>query len=383
MKHILVALALCALPAAAFAQNGRCQACDHVAPYFRGSGGFIGTVAEGADEVSFVVSCGSWITTGDARIHGGTASRLFNQDNGLVCHEEGGTLEIAGLKDGGWYWITDDRNSAVGSLVSKDILDNETTAITSAGEAVSMTPGRGAVFLKEARTGRVGILPNILPEPPAPEARKCGFNDRGSSGTDANATADQANARYTRRLSECVLGDGGTIVLATTTNTYTGATTRVMDEDTLVRPSGTGEVVVTVDLWGNHSGFFTTAANGHALLGQPSFATSELRNTVRLSEGVAWAARVGAGPNVVDLADATETAGITMAGSATSVVTFTIASDDDYCSDDNDHPAVVSVTANLTDAGAAVLTPALSRKKANATDTTGAAGATSFTVVCP
>ena len=379
MKHILVALALCALPAATLAQGVVCQACDHIAPYFRGEGGFIATVAEGADEVVFVASCGNVTITGEVTPGGATVAQLFTYRNGLACDGDDGSLEIAGVEDGGWYWITDDMNSAVGSLVSMDILDNETTAITSAGEAVSMTTGKGAVFLKEARTGRVGILPNILPEPPAPEPRKCGFNDRGSTGNDPNAFANASNARYTRRLTECALGDGGTITLATTTNTYTGATTMVEDKATLVRPSGTGAVVVTVDLWGNHSGHFTTDAAGHALLGQPSVAMAPGGRDQRLT-GVTYTAKLGSGPSGSDFVHATANGGITMdTDTTTDVVTFTIAADTAYCSDDNDHSATVSVTALMTEAtSAAQVTPSRTRNS-----TSMAVGGTSFTVVCP
>lgn len=379
MKHFLVATALCALPAATFAQSVVCHACDHVAPYFRGEGGFIATVAEGADEVVFVASCGNVTTTGEVATGGGTVAQLFTWRNGLACDGDDGSLEIAGVADGGWYWITDDTNSAVGSLVSKDILENETTEITSAGGGVSMTAGQGAVFLKETGTGRVGILPNILPEPPMDALRTCGFNDRGSTGTSATATADQDNARYTRRNSECALGDGGTITLATTTNTFTGATTKVPDKSTLDRPGGSASVVVTIDLWGNHSGFFTTATDGHALLGQPSVAMSELRGIARLT-GVTYTATRGSGPRSADAA--TAGAGITMDTTTTeNVVTFTIVDDDAYCSDDNNHSVTVSVTALMADAAsAAQTTPTRTRATSG---TVGRVGGTSFTVVCP
>ena len=43
-----------------------------------------------------------------------------------------------------------------------DILDNEPTMITETS-SVTMTDGKGAKLLKETATGRVGILPTILP----------------------------------------------------------------------------------------------------------------------------------------------------------------------------------------------------------------------------
>ena len=383
MKHILVASALCALPAATFAQGVVCGACDHVAPYFRGEGGFIATVAEDADEVTFVASCSNVTITGVVAPGAGKVAQLFTYRNGLACDGKDGSFEIAGVEDGGWYWITDDMNSAVGNLVSKDVLDNETVKLTSAGDSVSMSKGMGAVFLKEAATGRVGILPNILPEPPMEALRKCGADDQGSTGKSATATVEAADARFTRRTSKCEMGDGGTITYATTTNTFTGATTRVMDKSTIVRPSGTGNVVVTIDMWGNGSGHFATATTGvHALLGQPAAAAGALRGTARYT-GVTYTARLGSGPTGSDFVDATANGGITMDTSTTAnVVTFTIAADPAYCKSTApvaNNPAPVSVTALMATAtDAAQVTPSIAR---NARST--AVGGISFTVVCP
>ncbi len=382
MKHVLVASALCALPAATFAQGVVCDACDHVAPYFRGEGGFIATVAEDADEVTFVASCGNVTITGVVAPGAGKVAQLFTHRNGLACDGKDGSFEIAGVEDGGWYWITDDMNSAVGNLVSKDVLDNETVKLTGAGDGVSMDMGMGAVFLKEAATGRVGILPNILPEPSVEALRTCGADDKGSTGTSATATVDAANARFVRRTTKCALGDGGTITLATTTNTFTGGTTRVMDKGTVVRPSGTGAVVVTVDLWGNGSGHFLTSPTaGHALLGQSSVGMSALRPVARLT-GVTYTAKLGSGPTGSDFADGTANGGITMDTSTTpNVVTFTIRADPAYCKSTApvaNNPAPVSVTAVITAEGAALVTPSIARHA-----TTGVAGSTSFTVVCP
>ena len=197
MKHIALALMLCAIPATAFAQSVSCNGCDHVAPYFKGNGGFIGTVADGGDKVTFVVFCGSVSTTGEAQVNGRTATQLFNQRNGLACDREGGSLEIAGLEDGGWYWITDDMNSAVGSLVRIDVLDNMPTHPTDPGsDDITLTPGKGAVFVKQASTGRVGILPTILPAPGAAVLRKCGFGTEAARPRRRPIHAGLARARW-------------------------------------------------------------------------------------------------------------------------------------------------------------------------------------------
>ena len=391
MKHLTLGLVLSAIPAAALGQAVSCPDCGHVVSYFKGEGGFIGTVADGAAEVVFVASCGSVSITGEALVDGGTAALLFTGRNGLACGQDGGSLEIAGLEDGGWYWITDDMNSAVGNLVSQDVLDNEAVKLTGAGEGVSMAMGMGAVFMKETSSGRVGILPNILPEPPMEALRKCGADDNGTVGTSAVAVANADNARFTRRMSKCEMGDGGTITLATTQNTFTGTTTRVLDKGTVVRPSGTGQVVVTVDLWGNGSGHFATADTVHALLGQPAVAMTQLRALTRLT-GVTYRATLGTGPTGTALVSGAENGGITMdTSSITNAVTFTIGAATNYCNSEAKPPvnnsATVSVTALMLNAdatGAAQVTPAIARARDFTADGNPRqiAGTTSFTVVC-
>ena len=390
MKHIMIALVLCAIPAMAFGQTVSCEACTHEVSYYMGEGGFIATAGEDAKMVTYVASCGGVTRTGELTPNDdGMVSMLFSMDNGLACHstatdDDGVTknsLQIGPVMDGGWYWITDDMNSAVGNLVAQDVLDVKAVDLTSAGDGVSMAMGKGAVFVKEAATGRVGILPNILPEPPMEALRKCGAHDRGTTGTDAAAFPEAANARFRRLTSECAMGDGGTITYATTTNSFTGATTRVMDKSTIVRPSGTGEVVVTIDLWGNGSGHFTTAASGvHALLGQPAAAAGALRGAARLT-GVTYEAQLGSGPTGSALADGTANGGITMSTATANIVTFTIAADTTYCRTTptvRNNPAPVSVTALMATAtDAAQVTPSVARNA-----TSGAVGGISFTVVC-
>ena len=380
-NYLMVALILCAIPAVAFGQKVSCDDCTHVASVYMGEGGVIAT-ADDADMVTWVASCGGVTRSGELEPNDdGVVAALWTGD--LACMAEGGgSFEIGPVMDGGWFWVTDADNSAVGGLVNMDVLENDTADITSAGDGVSMTMGKGAVYLKEAASGRVGILPNILPEPPVAALRKCGANDRGSTGTSATATVDATNARYTRRTTECALGDGGTITLATWENTQTGVTTRIMDKGTIVRPSGSGSIVVTVDLWGNGSGhFLTSPTTGHALLGQPAAGLTPLRATARLSTGVSYTARLGSGPTGAALSDDTPAGGITMSGSTGNVVTFTIAADPAYCKSTApvaNNPAPVSVTSVITADGAAAVTPSIARNA-----TSGVAGGTSFTVVCP
>ena len=400
MKHITIALVLCAIPAMAFGQTVSCEDCTHELSYYMGEGGFVATAGEDAKMVTYVATCGGITRTGELTPNDdGVVAMLFNMDNNLACHsasvdDDGVTknrLQVGPVMDGGWYWITDDMNSAVGNLVSQDVLDNEAVKLTGAGEGVSMAMGMGAVFMKETSSGRVGILPNILPEPPMEALRKCGADDNGTVGTSAVAVANADNARFTRRMSKCEMGDGGTITLATTQNTFTGTTTRVLDKGTVVRPSGTGQVVVTVDLWGNGSGHFATADTVHALLGQPAVAMTQLRALTRLT-GVTYRATLGTGPTGTALVSGAENGGITMdTSSITNAVTFTIGAATNYCNSEAKPPvnnsATVSVTALMLNAdatGAAQVTPAIARARDFTADGNPRqiAGTTSFTVVC-
>jgi hypothetical protein len=387
MKHITIALVLCAIPAMAFGQAVSCDDCTHAVSVYMGEGGLIAT-ADDADMVTYVSTCGGVTRSGElAANDDGVVSTLFTMDNGLACHtaHEGNKFELGPIMDGGWYWITDDMNSAVGNLVSMDVLENDTVDLTSAGDGVKMTPGSGAVYVKETSTGRVGILPNILPEPPVDATKKCGFADRGR-GADTTTLK-----RFVRVTNECEMGDGGTILLATTTNSFTGATTRVMDKGSVVRPSGSGEVVVTADLWGNGSGHFTTdptadltsSADVSALLGHPS--VSGTSRASRLT-GVTYTAKLGDGPTAADLVSGTADGGVTMNTDTTNVVTFTITADSDHCnaSPPRNHSVMVAVTAVLPAASAsspagtaAQLTPYIARHS-----TSGVVGGTTFTIVC-
>ena len=364
MKQIAVALTLCAIPATTFAQNGSCPDCDHVAPYFRGSGGFIGTVAEGVDEVTFVASCGSATTTGEATIQGDTASQLFTYNgNGLACDREGGTLEIAGLEDGGWYWIHDARNTAVGNLVSVDILDNRTTELTDAGDSISMSEGRGAVFLKHPASGRVGILPNILPVPyvePAP-VNYCDY-----TGTSA--------ANFARETTNCMLGNGSSFIRALgAADAFTGGRDRILDGASVTRPAATDATVeITYDLWGEGGHYVSNAsATGTGvLLGHARGIASGADPLTATFTATAATAGPTAITNIAD-------AGLAIANAA-SVGTLTVSPNTGYCGGptNNNHSVTVTVNADATSVNE--VTPPVRENVAGNTAATH-----EITVVCP
>ena len=323
MRHIRVALALCAFSATVFAQSDRCNACDHVAPYFKGNGGFIGTVAEGAGEVAFVTFCGSVSTTGPAAVSGRTASLLFTDRNGLACDQDGGALEIAGLDDGGWYWINDADNSAVGNLVSADVLGNETTEITRTGDSVSMTYGRGAVFLKHAASGRVGILPNILPEPAATRPRSCGAY-----------RVDRITVR--QYAAECELGDGSATVRIVGP---AGFGRREPITNGVVYRNVRDAVTVQVDLW-SEGGVITTDPTatpvGTGYMGLGGALSLSGVSLEPSGPGATIAGALGAGndsPAVTQDSDGNDIVNLTIEDSAAS----------DYCTDDITRDATITI----------------------------------------
>ena len=397
MKHILVALALCALPATALAQSVVCQACEHIAPYFRGEGGFIATVAEDVDEVVFVASCGNVTITGEVGPGAGTVAQLFTYRNGLACDGDDGSLEISGLEDGGWYWITDARNSAVGSLIRKDVLDNEPTGITDAGAGVSMTMGRGAVYLKELRTGRVGILPNILPEAPPEDAAICG----------PRMNTSWPNAYDRQVTSSCMLGNGRATIRLIGPGSFGASAT--ITNGMVYRPNS-GTVTVLADLWLNETGSYSTATDNADSSG-PSTASIQkgwagktataqgagngenwLTSTFSLSVNATVGAptiltansAAVAGVILANIGDTSTTSGRTGGDAPVGKAVFTIGPDSSYCSRTANHTAVVNIRATP---GTNAIHPVVATGEAaglgRSSDVSNFAAITQLRVVCP
>ncbi len=184
MKAVAIAIMLALVPAFAFAQAGVTAECPegecHVVPFFKGSGGFVGELdtdimvdGEEIASVGLIVTCGNInITASVDPDDDGNVAHLFTEDNGLACHQDDGEIQIHGLKDGGWYWIHDETNSAVSNLLPDRVLTNVQTApFDVSGGDITMTSRDYATLVKDTTSGRVGILPHILP---AAEPEKCG-----------------------------------------------------------------------------------------------------------------------------------------------------------------------------------------------------------------
>ena len=223
-NYLMFALLICATASVAFGQFGVADPAKttvncpddecHVAPFFKGEGGFIGETD--LAEVNFVLDCGIVTVSATAKASGGKVAQLLTADAGLDC-PAGGQVQIHGLKDGGWYWINDSMNSAVASLIAKDALGNATVSPANPGGTditlESMKDGVTSI-VKQASTGRIGILHHILPEPTPGPANQC--------------SPVFAGGRYHRATSGCMLGDGSTkIVLTADTTDSLGRVQRV------------------------------------------------------------------------------------------------------------------------------------------------------------
>ena len=226
------ALLIGAVPALLFAQGAfdcpeeRCQ----VAPYFAGSGGFVGESAGhgGEREVTFIVVCGNTTTTSAVQPDSdGVVRRALNDAEGLSCRAgTNGRIEVDNLLPGGWYWINDDVNSAVSAFIPKEALSNEQVDVTDPGGVILDSPSGGvATYVKHEPTGRVGIIPHLVPTKPIP----------GCSGAAGSETA-----------VDCHLGSPDDWQLRA-------------DPSSVVRPTGNQAVrEVVVSLYGEN--FLTTGA---------------------------------------------------------------------------------------------------------------------------
>ena len=181
MKRAMLSLVLGAAPAALAGQphapgaveaDISCPAPCYVAPFFTGRGGF---VAEATPEarwrpLTFALTCGKAVLTRTVTPDGeGIVRQAFTRDNGLACDAEYGRIEISGVAAGGWYWINDDPNSALASLLSSEVLGFEQVRPADPGGVTIVSPEGGAVsFIKHEPSGRVGLIPHIQPGPETP-----------------------------------------------------------------------------------------------------------------------------------------------------------------------------------------------------------------------
>ena len=369
-KFLMIALLVGAIPAVAFSQTVTCDACSHDVSVYMGSGGFIAE-ADG-EEVVWVSECDGVTVSGELELDDdGVVKMLFSEDNGLACDDEDGRLQLGPVMDGGWYWITDEMNSAVGSLIDSEVYESlmgTETMPTDAGESVTMMSGKGAVYLKETATGRVGILSTLLPEMPAEDVQ---VNVCDYTGTPA-----------VRETKSCMLGDGGTVLNAQgPVDHFTGNRAPIPNGGMVTRPVAAGSTVtVTFDLWGNGTGHYTTAPPpADAMLGHEGGTPLDATITGAYNTGA-----VGVTPPSIDGTGGTSdtAAGLALNNDANNddIAHLTISPNDTFCDPMATPPANnsvdVTISANADDTDE--VTPEIEE------NTAGTVAATfTLTVVCP
>ena len=351
----------------------------HAAPLLRGSGGFVGRARYDVELVEAVLTCRGTstkkvVTRELAPGRGGLVSVLFGFDDGtaeaLVCEpDEDATLEIRGLTDGGWYWINDEFNSAVAPLLAKDVLGNRKVRPVNPGSRdilIEANRSGTASFVKQFSTGRVGVLPHVLPYPER-EVVPC--------GPVAEGETEDGSPRYVARETGCTMGDGGTSVGL---HTYAPVGRVPIRGGRVTRPaSGTSRVAVS--LWLNGTG---SVVHGDRATYPPTFGWPGIEGAKPLR--AEWEATLlGAGPQA-----ALATAGIDLTDFARpdndGYVHLVVRPSEAYCPADGDrYSARVRVRAvNTTGVDGQPLNPVRPRIR-HLDDLDGAAAEAAFDVVCP
>jgi len=160
-----------------------CPAPCYVAPFFSGRGGLVAKEMPGNRRrpLTFALICGEAVLTRTVTPdREGIVRQAFTRDNGLACAADHGRIEISGVRAGGWYWINDDPNSALASLLSSEVLGFEQVRPLNPGGVTIVSPEGGAAsFIKHEPSGRVGIFPHIQarPDPPPCAGERNLLND--------------------------------------------------------------------------------------------------------------------------------------------------------------------------------------------------------------
>ncbi len=194
-----------------------------MAPYFHGTGGFVGKALAGATEVAVGIVCGDTSTqrtyTPDAST-GRVAQAITGSD---ACPDGvNGVLVTRGLEDGGWYYMNDTTSSAVAPLIPLTVLSNPAGTQqpydpggleVQTGPSISIngqTYSDIGTFLKHDPSGRVGLFPHAAATRMSP---RCSVP--AASGPDNECFL---NAVYTAQIT---VDDGGTVTVYENGDTIT------------------------------------------------------------------------------------------------------------------------------------------------------------------
>ena len=219
----------------------------HVVPLVRSGGGFVARALDPGRDVQAALAC---IGTSKSKhvVHDltpspeGLVSLLFGTGDWFCEAGTDGRLEVRGLDDGGWYWINDSDGSAISPLMAKDVLENRKVQPVNPGPGFQFETdtARTASYVKHLSSGRVGILPHVVPEPEL---------DLAPCGPVLQEGEEEA---YETLDTGCTMGDGGAVV---DVHTYEVGGGRLSIRGGQLRRPGSGEgTVVGVSLWLNGTG---------------------------------------------------------------------------------------------------------------------------------
>lgn len=355
-------------------EGGEC----YVVPLARGSGGFVGRARSRAGGVTAVLVCQGIGTTKVVTRElvpdrGGVVSALFGVDDGrndaLFCESgQDAAIEIVGLTEGGWYWLSDESGTAVAPMLSRDVLDNRKVRPVNPGSRdilIEANRADTASFVKQFSTGRVGILHHVPPEPEF-KLEPCGPVKDGE--------LEDGSPRYFSRETGCAMGDGGTFVGL---HVYVPAAAAIRGGRVLRPESGVSRV--RVSLWLNRTG---SVVHGDPEEFPPTFGWPGVEGSKPLL--AEWEATLlNAGPNV-----SLENAGVDLTEflqpDDDGYVHLLVRSSESYCPMEGErHSARVRVRATgTTTAFGRPVNPVRPRIR-RLNDLDGAAAEATFDIVCP
>ena len=167
------ALLVGSLAAPASAQQSGCE--SYVAPFFRGTGGFVAKPSDGRS-VGLTVRRGSSsrVETLFARSDGLVVQLLNSSTNASLCSDDSGApvecrILFSGIEDGGWYWVNGDRNAAVAPLICEDELGGS-EALDPGGVSITRSEhGTATLFVHDAQK-LMGIIPHLAPAAGGPNS---------------------------------------------------------------------------------------------------------------------------------------------------------------------------------------------------------------------
>ena len=139
------------------------ECAEYVTPYWQGEGGVVVRPAEGRETVRVRVQCGRTYSTMTASAgEDGVIAELVSQSY-CTDHEgnpKQGRLTVTGAAPGGWYWISGERNAAVGPLMCVDLLGGP-GAVDPGG--VNSRATDDGTYVEHEINRLIGVVPHLAP----------------------------------------------------------------------------------------------------------------------------------------------------------------------------------------------------------------------------